>query len=127
MQNVFALKARSTADLVVPHANVHLKVAVPSKRATAHFAHVFAQLEMHGLVVPVQVAPRGESLVAFSALKVLARLALVNSSFVLLQVAHLCEPSQTHIALRSVIAIERVLLARLLVLVLLDLLLDLAQ
>jgi hypothetical protein len=107
-------------------ADVRLKIDVLSKRATAHFAHVFAQLEMHGLVVPVQVAPRGESLVAFSALKVLARLALVNSSFVLLQVAHLCEPSQTHIALRPVVAIERVLLARLLVFDL-DLLLDLAQ
>jgi hypothetical protein len=47
-----ALKARSTAHLVVPHANVLLKVAVLSKRATAHFAHVIAQLEMHGLVVP---------------------------------------------------------------------------
>jgi hypothetical protein len=62
----------------VPHANVKLKVTVLSKRATAHFAHVFAQLEMHGLVVLRQVALRAELLVAFGALKVLARLAFVN-------------------------------------------------
>jgi hypothetical protein len=61
---------------------VHLKVAVLSKRATAHFAHVFAQLEMHGLVVPRQDALLAEPLVAFDALKVLARLAVVNASFV---------------------------------------------
>jgi hypothetical protein len=116
-----ALKARSTAHLVVPHANVRLKCAVLSKRATAHFAHVFAQLEMHGVVVPLQA----ELLVTLGALKVLARLALVNASFVVAQLGVVCEASQTHIALRPVIAIEGVLLARLLVL--LDLLLDLAQ
>jgi uncharacterized protein (DUF952 family) len=68
-----ALKARSTADLVVPHANVPLKRAVQSKdkRATAHFAHVFAQLEMHGVIVLRQVALLAEPLVAFGALKAL--------------------------------------------------------
>jgi hypothetical protein len=73
----------------MPHANVKLKVAVPSKRATAHFTHVFAQLEMHGLVVLLQAALLAEPLVAFEALKVLARLAVVNASFVVAQVAHL--------------------------------------
>ena len=121
-----ALKARSTAHLVVPHANVPLKVGVLSKRATAHFAHVFAQLEMDGVVVRLQVLLLAEPLVAFGALKVLARLALVNAGFVVAQVAHLCEPSQTHVALWSVVAIEDRRLARLLVL-LLDLFLDLAQ
>jgi hypothetical protein len=110
----------------VPPANVHLKVHVLSKRATAHFAHVFAQLEMHGLVVHGQVVLVAELLVAFGALKVLARLAFVNASFVVAEISQGVEPSQTHIALWSVVAIERVLLARLLVL-LLDLLLDLAQ
>jgi hypothetical protein len=47
-ERLATLKARSTAHLVVPHANVRLQVAVLSKRATAHFAHVVAQLEMHG-------------------------------------------------------------------------------
>jgi hypothetical protein len=121
-----ALKARSTADLVVPHANVNLKVAVQSKRATAHFAHVFAQLEMHGLVVRGQVALRAEPLVALEALKVLARLAFVNACFVVAQLVRRTEPSQTHVALRPVVAIEDRCLARLRVLVL-DLLLDLAQ
>jgi hypothetical protein len=121
-----ALKARSTAHLVVPHANVLLKVAILSKRATAHFADVFAQLEMHGLVVPLQLAFLGEFLVAFGALKVLARLALVNASFVVAQLRVRAEPSQTHIALGTVVAIEDRCLARLLVL-LLDILLDLAQ
>jgi hypothetical protein len=37
---------------------------------------VFAQLDIHGLVVRLQVALHGELLVAFGALKVLARLAL---------------------------------------------------
>jgi hypothetical protein len=122
-----ALKARSTADLVVPHANVHLKVHVLSKCATAKFAHVFAQFEMHGLVVPLQVALQAELLVAFGALIVLARLAFVNASFVVAQLRVRAEPSQTHIALRPVLAIEDWGFARLLVLVLLDLLLDLAQ
>jgi hypothetical protein len=88
---------------------------------------VFAQLEMHGLVVPLQDALLAEPLVAFGALKVLARLALVNASFVVAQRLVAAKTSQTHIALRPVVAIECVLLARLLVLVLLDLLLDLAQ
>jgi hypothetical protein len=104
---------------------VRLEVAVPSKRATAHFAHVVAQLEMHGVVVPRDVALLAESLVAFGALKVLA-LAVVNASFVVAQRPRVTEPSQTHIALRPVLAIEDRCLARLLVLVL-DLLLDLAQ
>jgi hypothetical protein len=121
-----AVAVVGTADLVVPYANVLLKVGVQSKRATAHFAHVFAQLAMHGLVVRGQVALQAEPLVAFGALKVLARLAFVNASFVVAQRPVVVEPSQTHIALRPVVAIERVLLARLLVLVL-DLLLDLAQ
>jgi hypothetical protein len=115
-ERLAALKARSTADLIVPRANVHLKDAVPSKRATAHFAHVVAQLEMHGVVVPVQVAPLGEPLVALGAFKVLARLALVNASFVVAQLGVRAEPSQTHIALRPVLAIEDRCLARLLVL-----------
>jgi hypothetical protein len=110
----------------VSHANVLLKVAVQSKRATAHFAHVFAQLEMHGVVVPLQLAFLGESLVAFGALKVFARLALVNASFVVAQRPLVCEPSQTNLALRSVLAIVDRRLARLRVL-LLDLLLELAQ
>ncbi len=121
-----ALKARSTAHLVVPHANVHLEVAVSSKRATAHVAHVVAQLEMHGLVVPLQVALQAELLVALGALKVLARLALVNASFVVAQREVAAEPAQTHIALRPVLAIVDRCLAWLLVL-LFDLLLDLAQ
>ena len=120
-----ALKARSTAHLVVSHANVRLKVAVQTKRATAHFAHVVAQLEMHGLVVHVQVAPLAEPLVAFGALKVLARLAVVNASFVVAQRLIAAEPSQTNLALRPVFAIVDRCLARLLVL--LQLLLDLAQ
>ena len=120
-----ALKARSTADLVVLDANVHLQCAVLSKRATARFAHVFAQLEMHGLVVHAQVALLAELLVAFGALKVLARLAFVNASFVVAQLVLRTEPSQTHIALRPVVAIVDRCLARFLVL--LDLLLDLAQ
>jgi hypothetical protein len=105
---------------------VLLKVAVLSKRTTAHIAHVFAQLEMHGLVVPVQLAFLGESLVAFGALKVLARLAVVNASFVVAQLGVVVEPSQTHITLRPVLAIVDPLLGRLVLLVL-DLLLDLAQ
>jgi hypothetical protein len=87
---------------------------------------VVAQLEMHGLVVPVQLAFLGESLVAFGALKVLARLAFVNSGFVVAQLRVVGVPSQTNIALRSVVAIVDWCIARLLVL-LLDLLLDLAQ
>jgi hypothetical protein len=80
---------------------------------------------MHGVVVHVQVALLAEPLVALGALKVLARLALVNASFVEAQLVHRTEPSQTHIALRPVLAIVDRCLARLLVL-LLDLLLDLA-
>jgi hypothetical protein len=64
--------------------------------------------------------------VAFGALKVLARLALVKASFVVAQPRVVRESSETHVALRPVVAIERVLLAWLLVL-LLDLFLDLAQ
>jgi hypothetical protein len=108
-----ALKARSTAHLVVSHTNVHLKCVVLSKRATAHFAHVFAQLEMHGLVVRGQVGLLAEPLVALDALKVLARLAVVNASFVVAQRPVAVEPSQTLVALRSVVAIQRVLLAQL--------------
>jgi hypothetical protein len=87
------VKARSTADLVV-----HLKDAVPSKRATAHFTHAFAQLEMHGVVVPLQALVLGELLVALGALKDLARLAFVNASFVVAQRLVAAEPSQTLLA-----------------------------
>jgi hypothetical protein len=45
-----------------------------------------AQLEMHSVVVPGQVALLGEPLVAFEALVVLARLAVVNASFVVAQI-----------------------------------------
>ncbi len=110
----------------MPHANVRLEVAVLSKRATAHFAHVFAQLEMHGVVVPLQVLLLAEPLVAFGALKVLARLAVVNASFVVAQRLVAAKTSQTHVALRPVLAIIDRRLAWLLVL-LLNLLLDLAQ
>ncbi len=85
-----------------------------------------AQLEMHGLVVPRQSALVAEPLVAFGALKVLARLAVVNASLVVAQLGVVVEPSQTNITLRPVLAIVNRCLARLLVLVL-DLLLDLAQ
>jgi hypothetical protein len=62
---------------------------------------------MHGLVVPCQTLLLGELLVAFEALKVLARLAVVNASFVAASVDSLrAEPSQTLVALRSIVAIE---------------------
>jgi hypothetical protein len=74
----------------------------------------------------VKFALLAEPLVAFEALKVLARLAVVNASFVVAQRPVAVEPSQTLVALRSVVAIEDRCLARLLVLVL-DLRLELAQ
>jgi hypothetical protein len=56
------------------------------------------------------VALLAEPLVAFEALKVLARLAVVNASFVVAQLLVAYEPSQTLVALRSVVAIEDPLL-----------------
>jgi hypothetical protein len=45
-----ALKARSTAHLVVSHANVRLKVHVLTKRAAAHVAHVLTYTVLSCLI-----------------------------------------------------------------------------